>query len=87
MFPGDKRAQAWFTAYVGVPVSVLWPLGSILAEEPGMRVLYGGVLGLLGAAIGLALYALSGQRPPWARVLVLVAVFLVGLLAALVLGR
>lgn len=60
MFPGDERAQAWFAAYVGVPFAVLWPMSELLSEEPGMRVLLGG---LLGAAIGLGLHALTAQRP------------------------
>ncbi|MEZ4757603.1 MAG: hypothetical protein R2817_12310 [Flavobacteriales bacterium] len=83
MFSDDKRSQAWLTAFVGVPISVLWPLGSLLAEEPGMRVLYGGVSGLLGAAIGLGLYALVGQQPVWNRVVVLLTVVLLGLVLAL----
>jgi uncharacterized membrane protein len=52
-----------------------------------MRVLYGGVFGLLGAAIGLALYAFFGQRPAWVRVALLAAVFLIGLVVAWSFGR
>lgn len=82
-FPEDKRGQAWLTAFVGVPIALLWPMSDLLTEEPGMRVLYGGVLGLLGAAIGLSLYVVFGHRPIWLRAIVLVTVFLLGLLVAL----
>lgn len=87
MFPDDKRGQAWLTAFVGVPFSVLWPMSDLLTEEPGMRVLYGGVFGLLGVAIGFALYAMFGHRPTWVRVAVLAAVFLIGLVVAWSFGR
>jgi MFS-type transporter involved in bile tolerance (Atg22 family) len=87
MFPDDKRGQAWLTAFVAVPFSVLWPMSDLLTEEPGMRVLHGGVFGLLGAAIGLALYAFFGQRPAWVRVALLAAVFLIGLIVAWSFGR
>jgi hypothetical protein len=81
-FPEDKCGQAWLTAFVGVPLSVLWPMGELLTHAPDMRVLYGGVLGLLGSAIGLALYVVFGHRPTWVRVSVLATVFLLGLLVA-----
>ncbi len=82
-FPEDKRGQAWLTAFVAVPFALLWPMGELLTDGIGMRVLYGGVLGLLGAVIGLLLYALFGHRPIGVRVAVLVTVFLLGLLVAL----
>ncbi len=82
-FPEDKRGQAWLTAFVGVPFALLWPMGELLTDGIGMRVVFGGLLGLFGAAIGLSLYVVFGHRPIGVRVAVLVTVFLFGLLVAL----
>lgn len=83
--PNGSRDQTWLSVFVVTPLSVLWPLSGLLTEAPGMQVLLGGVMGLLGAAIGLGLYALIGQRPVWMRMVALLAVVILGLVLALAL--
>ena len=85
--PEDKREQAWLAVFVAMPFALLWPMSELLAEEAAMRVVYGGVLGLLGASIGLGLYAGFGGRPVRVRLLVLLAVVLLGLFVAWSLRR
>lgn len=79
------KEEIWIAVYAGLCVSMLFPMGSLMAESGGTQTLFSAVFGAIGGAIGVLLYSLTKGKSLRLKILVGIATLLGGMLVILLL--